>query len=76
MSSICGYGMIAVLTWMFLSFLSLGLGGLDDPSRMFLPESLLLVLCGVAWIVKANVAPGFVDPARKAAAMYHGTVPS
>jgi hypothetical protein len=60
--TVCGYGMLAVLALMFMAFLIWGASPFLRPGRLFAPEALLLLLFGVAWLVKANVVPGLIDP--------------
>lgn len=58
--TVCGYGMISILVVLFAMF-SFNRDFFHYPGRLFFFEFGMLLLFGIAWIVKANIIPGLVD---------------
>lgn len=59
---LCGCGMLAVLAGITAVVAIKGKAFMDQPGALFFPECALLLFFGVAWLVKANVVPGLIDP--------------
>lgn len=59
---ICGGGMLLIIILLVLLWIFKGTDFFQHSGRLFFPEFGLLLLFGIAWLIKANVIPAFIDP--------------
>jgi len=68
---LCGSGMLAILAGLAVVFVIKGKPFFDHSGVLFFPECALLLFFGIAWLVKANVVPGLIDPPSSASYARH-----